>query len=149
MPVDDRSRLLKRAAREAESETSVWFGPGLPEQLESELARKAQEAGPVSLAFVEVQSVSGTGLAQAQSLPFAAARIIALGDCQPSELGGLIRNSTSGTMQIGRLICPFAVFDFTDEGPLLREIRHGLTAADLQAELDTTLWSGPDLCELS
>jgi hypothetical protein len=41
-----------------------------------------------------------------------------------------------------------AVFDFTTEGIRVREIRHGLTAADLQGKLSATLWSGSDIKEL-
>ncbi len=104
----------------------------------------------MSLAFVEVRSVSGTGAAEADPLLLPADRIIGLSYCKLSGLGELIRTKpdAAGTVQISRLICPFAVFDFTDQGPLLREIRHGMTAADVQAELDMPLWSGPDLSEL-
>ena len=81
-------------------------------------------------------------------LPFHADRIIGLSEAELSALGKLIGVNAEGAVQISRLICPFAVFDFTEEGPRVREIRRGLTAADLQAELDMPLWSGPDLCEL-
>ena len=47
-----------------------------------------------------------------------------------------------------RLICPVAVFDFNEDGVQVREVRHGLTAADLQERLAVTLWAGPDLKEL-
>jgi acyl CoA:acetate/3-ketoacid CoA transferase beta subunit len=150
VPGDDRSRLLRRAAREVQPEHSLWLGRGLPKLLERDLGIQSQDAGPVSIAVIEVQSVSGTGAAESDPLPFPADRIIALSHCELSALGELIRANTnaSGTLQVSRLICPFAVIDFTDQGPLLREIRHGLTAADVQAELDMPLWSGPDLCEL-
>lgn len=148
--MDDRSRLLRRAAREAETETSLWLGEGLPARLQSEHGIKTRDAGPVSLAFVEVRSVSGTGAAEADPPPFPADRVIGLSHCELSALGELLRAKTdaSDTVQLSRLICPFAVIDFTAQGPLLREIRQGLTAADVQAELDMPLWSGPDLCEL-
>ena len=51
-------------------------------------------------------------------------------------------------MSVTRIICPFAVFDLSRDGLRVREIRHGLTAADLQSKLTFPLWAGPDLQQL-
>jgi hypothetical protein len=64
------------------------------------------------------------------------------------ELSSLLRTIESAGVEVARLICPVAVLDFTPKGLQVREIRHGLTAADLQRKLSTTLWSAPDLKEL-
>ena len=80
--------------------------------------------------------------------PPEARRVIALSTAGLEELPSLIRSTESASVPIARLICPLAVFDFGPEGLRVREIKHGLTAADLQKELGTTLWSGPDLKEL-
>ena len=127
---------------------ALWFGRSLPQQLQGDFGLQAQDAGPAALSFVEVQSVSPSGSAQAEPLPFSADRVIGLSECGLYQLGELIRADASGSLQIDRLICPVAVFDFTADGLLLRELRHGLTAADLQAQLDTRLWAGPELREL-
>jgi hypothetical protein len=63
------------------------------------------------------------------------------------DLPTLVRSIGAGT-GLSRLICAVAVFDFTSDGLRVREIRHGLTAADLQRQLPVPLWSGPDLKEL-
>jgi hypothetical protein len=74
--------------------------------------------------------------------------IVGLSQSSVEQLGSLVCARGDTGVQITRLICPFAVFDFSPEGVRVREIRHGLTAADLQSKLSTTLWSGPDLKEL-
>ena len=51
----------------------------------------------------------------------------------------------SGAAWVGRIICPVAVFDFAPEGVRIREIAHGLTAADIQRALGIPLFAGPDL----
>jgi acyl CoA:acetate/3-ketoacid CoA transferase beta subunit len=74
--------------------------------------------------------------------------VVGLSTCTLEDLGSLFGPESKTGIQITRLICPVAVFDFTEEGIRVREVRHGLTAADLQEKLDTTLWAGPDLKEL-
>ena len=64
------------------------------------------------------------------------------------DLGTLLRPRDNAGVQIIRLICPVAVFDFSPAGVRIREVRHGLTAADIQRRLSIPFWSGPDLKEL-
>ena len=138
----DLERVLTRAAEECESE-SAWFGQGLPQALKSTIQAggKAIESGSVDVAFIE----AGSG---ASPLPAAVRRVIALSAAGFDELPALIETSRSSRPEVTRLICPVAVFDFTKEGIRVREVRDGLTAADLQKKLRTVLWSGPDLKEL-
>ena len=137
----DLERVLTRAAEECEAGT-VWFGDGLPQTLKSamETARKVIESDHPKVAFVEVglQSVP----------PRDAGRVVALGEGGLDDQAWLVRTAESSETRPARLICPVAVLDFTAKGVRVREIRHGLTAADLQARLDAPLWSGPDLKEL-
>ena len=104
---------------------------------------------PPELAFIEVSTVSPQGRASADVDPSALGYpVIGLSTCTLEDLGSLFGPESKTGIQITRLICPVAVFDFTEEGIRVREVRHGLTAADLQEKLSTTLWSGPDLKEL-
>jgi hypothetical protein len=138
----DLERVLTRAAEECES-AGAWFGQGLPQALKSaiEAAGKPIESGSVDVAFIEAG-------AAASPPPTAVGRVVALSAAGFDELPALIETSRSSRPEVARLICPVAVFDFTKEGIRVREVRHGLTAADLQKKLGTVLWSGPDLKEL-
>ena len=144
-------RLLSRAAEECESKQRVWFGRGIPQALRTAILLHGQgaEPGPVELAFIEVSAVSPQGRAVSEAIPSGLnCPIVGLSQSSVEQLGSLVCARGDAGVQITRLICPFAVFDFSTEGVRVREVRHGLTAADLQAELSTTLWSGPDLKEL-
>jgi hypothetical protein len=134
-------RMLTRAAEECESGTA-WFGQGLPQALKDalEAAGKAVGSDSPRLAFVEV--------GQAVEPPRSAARVVALSAGGIEDLPSMVRSLQGSKSRVARLICPVAVLDFTAEGIRVREIRHGLTAADLQDRLDAPLWSGPDLKEL-
>lgn len=138
----DLERVLTRAAEECKS-GGAWFGPGLPQALKTaiEMAGKAIESTSSDVAFVEAGVESA-------ALPSAAKRIVALSTAGLDALATSIQRCRASKHQVTRLICPVAVFDFTTDGLRVREVRHGLTAADLQEKLDTTLWSGPDLKEL-
>ena len=137
----DVERVLTRAAEECESGTA-WFGEGLPRALKSalEAARKVVVSDRPRVAFIQV------GLQSAP--PRDAGRVVALGEGGLDDLAWLVTTAQSAGTRPARLICPVAVLDFTAKGVRVREIRHGLTAADLQERLDTPLWSGPDLKEL-
>ena len=74
--------------------------------------------------------------------------VIGLSPSGVEDLGSLIQAQEKTKTVITRLICPFAVFDFGPNGLIVREIRQGLTAADLQQKLSAPLWAGPDLKEL-
>jgi hypothetical protein len=101
------------------------------------------------VAFVEVSAVSPQGRAYVrQSVPRPPCPVIALSTAGLEELSSLIGAVGSESVQVLRLICPVAVFDFSAQGLRVREIKHGLTAADLQKRLSVPLWSGPDLKEL-
>jgi hypothetical protein len=144
-------RLLSRAAEECESKQGIWFGRGLPQALQSAIHLHGQgpKHGPTELAFIEVSAVSPQGRAVSETVPAElACPIVGLSQSSVEQLGSLVCARDDIGVQITRLICPFAVFDFGAEGVRVREVLHGLTAADLQAELSTTLWSGPDLKEL-
>lgn len=144
-------RLLSRAAEECASKQRVWFGRGLPQALRAAIHVHGQGAkpGPAELAFVEVSAVSPQGRAVSEAIPSGLnCPIIGLSQSSVEQLGSLVSARGDSGIQITRLICPFAVFDFGADGVRVREVCHGLTAADLQAELSTTLWSGPDLKEL-
>ena len=139
----DLERVLARAAQECES-GAAWFGEGLPQALRSaiEAAGRTVDASSAEIAFVDA-----TAIANAKP-PSRATRVVALSTIGLEELSSLIRTTESASVEVARLICPVAVLDFTPKGLQVREIRHGLTAADLQRQLSTTLWSGPDLKEL-
>ena len=143
-------RVLVRAAEELDPGTKAWFGAGLAQRLRDRRSANglAQPRGPTHVAFVEVERVSPTGRARVRGEePTNAERVIGLCLHQIEELPSLFHPGCSGT-QLDRLICPVAVFDFWTEGPVLKEIRHGLTAADVQQEIGGRLWAGPDLKEL-
>ena len=63
-------------------------------------------------------------------------------------LGESMHAAQSSVVPVSRLVCPFAVFDFTRKGLRVREIAQGLTAADLQAQLDA-LPDGPERTALA
>jgi len=147
----DVERLLSRAAAECESSRGIWFGDGLPQVLRSAIAspQQSETPGPVEIAFIEVSAVSPEGRAVTDADPSAlACPVVGLSQSGLEQLGSLVCAQAESGIQITRLICPFAVFDFSTQGVRVREVRHGLTAADLQAKLSTTLWAGPDLKEL-
>jgi hypothetical protein len=146
----DLERVLARAAEECESVQGIWFGDGLPQVLRGAIeARGGAAKGPIELAFVEVSAVSPQGRASAPgALPTSTCRVIGLSTTGLEGLSSLIRSTGVSGVEVGRLICPVAVFDFMHDGIRVREIRHGLTAADLQRRLPVRLWSGPDLKEL-
>ncbi len=144
-------RLLSRAAEECESKQGIWFGRGLPQALRSaiDLHGEGAKQAPAEIAFIEVSAVSPQGRALSDTVPSGLdCPVVGLSQSSIEQLGSLVCPRGDTGVQIARLICPFAVFDFSAEGLRVREVRHGLTAADLQAELSTTLWSGPDLKEL-
>jgi hypothetical protein len=144
-------RLLSRAAEECESKRGLWFGRGLPQALRSavDLHGEGAKHAPAEIAFIEVSAVSPQGRAVSETVPPGLdCPVVGLSQCTVEQLGSLVRQRGDTGVQITRLICPFAVFDFSPEGVRVREVRHGLTAADLQAKLSTTLWAGPDLKEL-
>ena len=142
----DLERVLTRAAEECESGIA-WFGEGLPRALKRAIEATGEATGKTtgsihpSLAFVEVGG-------KVSDIPESVRRIVALSSRGLEDLAMLLQLTRSAKPSIGRLICPVAVFDFTADHVRIREIRHGLTAADLQHQAGTTLWSGPDLKEL-
>jgi hypothetical protein len=147
----DLERVLARAAQECESVQSIWFGEGLPQLLRStiEARGRATDRGPIELAFIEVSAVSPQGRASALGvLPTSTCPVIGLSTTGVEGLSSLVRSTGVSGVEVGRLICPVAVFDFVHDGIRVREIRHGLTAVDLQRRLPARLWSGPDLKEL-
>lgn len=144
----DLTRVLSRAARECEPRQAVWLGAGLPERL-GDAVGQAAESGSAELSFVEVLSVSPSGAATTVLAPSPIdGRVIGLSVAGLDELDELIQTKEGASISIARLICPFAVFDFGANGLVVRELQHGLTAADLQQKLDAPLWAGPDLKEL-
>ncbi len=147
----DLERVLERAAKECESQEGVWFGDGLPQALRKaiEAQGKTTVQKRAELAFVEVSAVSPQGRATSNADTSAFdCPVVGLSASTLDDLGSLVRSLGETGIQITRLICPVAVFDFSSDGVRVREVRHGLTAADLQQKLATTLWSGPDLKEL-
>ena len=147
----DLARVLERAAQECESKRGIWFGAGLPQALRSaiEAHSKATAQEPPEIAFVEVSAVSPRGRASTDAdAPAAGCPVVGLSMCTLDDLRSLVSPQDETGLRLTRLICPVAVLDFTTDGIQVREVRHGLTAADLQEQLCTTLWSGPDLKEL-
>lgn len=140
----DLERVLARAAEECES-GAAWFGEGLPQALRSaiEATGKTIDEGSADLAFIEVGARATAG-----PPPRGVRRVIALSSGGLDSLPSLVRSAEASRPSVSRLICPVGVFDFGPGGLRVREIQQGLTAADLQRALDTTLWSGPDLKEL-
>jgi hypothetical protein len=105
---------------------------------------------PVELAFVEVSSVSPQGRATTDASASAlGCPVVGLSASTLEQLASLVGPPSAEGVQITRLICPVAVFDFTPQGIRVREVGHGLTAATLQRHLPAPLWSGPDLKELT
>jgi hypothetical protein len=147
----DLERILFRAAEECEALEGIWFGHGLPQVLR--LAMETHCAGtrelPAEIAFVEVHAVTARGHAATDVVPSdLSCPLVGLSQSTLDELGSLFRAEVEGGVQLSRLICPIAVFDFGPNGVQVREVRHGLTAADLQERLVTPLHCGPDLKEL-
>ena len=104
---------------------------------------------PTEIAFVEVSAVSPQGRASTDADPSGlGCPVVGLSTSGLDDLGALLGAPSETGIQISRLICPVAVFDFNEDGVQVREVRHGLTAADLQERFDVTLWAGPDLKEL-
>jgi hypothetical protein len=137
----DLERVLTRAAEECESKDGIWFGEGLPQTLRKAIEARGRSTGaePAAIAFIEV-GASDQSNAAAKQCP-----VVALSTSGLDALASLIEAVPT---KVARLICADAVLDFTTEGVWVREVRHGLTAADLQAKLPMTLWAGPDLKEL-
>lgn len=150
-PAANLERLLSRAAEECESKRGIWFGEGLPQALRSAVEMHIEDVaqGAAEIAFLEVTAVSPLGRASSEreSAP-TDCEVVGLSRATVDQLDSLLCQREESGTQLTRLICPFAVFDFIPEGIQVREVRHGLTAADLQAKLSTRLWSGPDLKEL-
>ncbi len=147
----DRERVLARAAEECEGRRGVWFGGGLPQALRTLLDAHGGAAGstPAEVAFVEVHALSPRGRSKQSGPPDGPpCQVVGLTTASLDELELLFGQDDDAGTQLARLICPDAVFDFIAEGVRIREIRHGLTAADLQRHLPVKLWSGPDLKEL-
>ena len=141
------ARVLERAAEECESKRAVWLGVGLPAALRDGLGDSADQS--LDLAIIEVTKVSDRGSAQAEGEPPPeGCAVIGLSRATFDELGTLFGTPDRSSFRIERLICPAAVFDFGPDGMIVREIRHGLTAAELQRKLQIPLWAGPDLKEL-
>ena len=141
----DRERVLARAAEECEG-TPAWFGNGLPKALHRALEATGQtpQEGTPEVAFVDARQLTSSGALPKPGIR----RVIALSDATLSELASLVRAAEASSSAVTRLVCPFAVLDFAREGLRVREIRHGLTATDLQARLDAPLWAGPDLKQM-
>ncbi len=137
----DLERVLTRASKECET-GAAWFGEGLPQALKSALDTAGKGGGSDSpkLAFVEIGRPADP--------PPGAARVIALSTGGIDELASVVRSAQRSKPRVTRLICPVAVLDFIPEGVRVREIRQGLTAADIQKSLDAPLWAGPDLKRL-
>ena len=147
----DLERVLSRAVQECDSKHGVWFGGGLPQAVRGALEGLGStvDQEPAELAFIEVSTVSPQGRASTDAEPSAlGCPVVGLSTCTLEDLGSLLGPESKTEIQITRLICPVAVFDFTSDGIRVREVRHGLTAADLQERLAVTLWAGPDLKEL-
>lgn len=147
----DLERLLTRAARECESQRGIWFGDGLPEALRSALEVRGdfESDAQAEVAFIEVQDVSVSGHARsADATTPSGLRLVGLTSTAFDRIDSLFKSTASSGLRLSRLITPFAVFDFTADGVQVREIRHGLTARDLQAKMEAPLWAGPDLCEM-
>jgi len=144
-------RVLTRAAQECEFREGIWFGDGLPTALRISIESGAKKLSqlPAEIAFVEVRCVTPQGRARTVAAPTGLrCPVVGLSTCSLDELGSLVRPQCEPGIEIVRMICPVAVFDFSADGIWVREVRHGLTAADLQQALSSTLWSGPDLKEL-
>ena len=141
----DLERVLTRAAREVEG-SSVWFGAGLPQALQATMEAAGRKIGGSSpdLAFVDTSELGST-----PSAKIAAQRVVAMSVDGLERLQDMVHAAQSSVVPVTRLVCPFAVFDFTRKGLRVREIARGLTAADLQARLDSPLWAGPDLKQLA
>ena len=147
----DLERVLSRAAQECESKHGVWFGNGLPQAVRNALEALGRNttADLAELAFVEVSAVSPQGRATTDADPSPlGCPVVGVSATTLEGLGSLIGPPCDEGVQITRLICPVAVLDFTPDGIRVREVRHGLTAADLQQQLPAPLYSGPDLKEL-
>jgi acyl CoA:acetate/3-ketoacid CoA transferase beta subunit len=147
----DLERVLTRAAQECEFQEGIWFGDGLPQALRVAIEAHGKTTAllPAEIAFVEVRGVSPHGRATTDAdTSELRCPVVGLSTSTLHELGSLVRPQGEPGIQITRLICPVAVFDFSSDGIRVREVRHGLTAADLQRELSSTLWCGSDLKEL-
>ena len=144
----DVTSLLRRASTECTNGQDAWLGPGVPQGLSSWVAH-TRVPSPSSVGFLEVGEVSPTGIAAERDVPEGVRHVIGLSTAGLEGLQDVLRPHESAGVELRRLICPFAVFDFGASGPIVREVRRGLTAADLQARLGFPLFAGPDLRELA
>ncbi|MEM7436138.1 MAG: hypothetical protein AAF436_13355 [Myxococcota bacterium] len=140
-------RVVARALGECDPNQAVWLGPGIPERLVDHVALRAEPA-TAQLGIVEVDEVSPNGVAILASVPQPSCPVVGLSATPVEELDSLLRPHDHAGVVLAKLICPFAVFEFDTAGPVVREVRRGLTAADLQTRLSFPLWAGPDLKEL-
>ena len=112
-------RLLSRAAQECESKRGLWFGRGLPQALRSavDLHGDGAKQARAEIAFIEVSAVSPQGRAVSETVPPGLdCPVVGLSQCTVEQLGSLVCPRGETGVQITRLICPFAVFDFTLAG---------------------------------
>ncbi|MEM7137185.1 MAG: hypothetical protein AAF500_11430 [Myxococcota bacterium] len=140
-------RVVARALGECKPGQAVWLGPGIPERLVGRVPVR-EEPATAQLALVEVGEVSPNGVAVVASVPQPPCPVVGLSATPVEKLDALLRPHDHVGVALTKLICPFAVFEFDKAGPVVREVRRGLTAADLQTRLAFALWAGPDLKEL-
>lgn len=143
----DTRRVLARAAEECAGRVAS-YGPGLPERLKS-AASHGPAHGAASIAFVEVSKLSPDGLAEVpEAIATLGLPLVGLSLVSLDEASNLIDEKLHDGLPLVVLICSFAVFEFRSDRMVVREVRHGLTAADLQRHVGRALWAGPDLKEL-
>jgi len=141
--------VLARAAQECGTRSAVFLGAGLPQAL-CDLVQAASADSSVSLAFIEVDALSPRGHVLNERPRPGDCRTVGLSTVGLDRWSELWGADSTGRPTIDRLICPFAVLDFSPaSSPIVRELGRGLTASDLQRAVTFPLFAGPDLKEMT
>ncbi len=119
----DLERVLTRATQECESKQGVWFGDGLPQAVQSGASRRGnidshEEPAGDRVRRSERRVPGGTrDHGRRSSLPELNCPVVGLSDSLPSKTSAQLvgAGTPKPGIQITRLICPVAVFDFTSK----------------------------------
>ncbi len=139
--------MLRRASRELADVRRAYVDPALGSLLTLprgvELIEEA--AAPADAAIVVGQAVSAGGSLQWEQGSVGAARVIVLlPSTERSGISARLEGADAGA-RAHRVITADAVIDVTDEGFVVREVRLGVSAADVQRAADARLFASPDL----
>lgn len=114
-------------------------------QIEDLARTECQQGEFADAALVEVGAVTKEGLAQCTSPASKAKRTIGLSEAGLDELPRLFTDSLTDGVKLDRLVCGVGVFEFTDQGVVLRAVGPRLSARQVQKALPFSIYAAPDL----